>query len=98
MKKVVYSVTRIGKTNSTFKGIGYLTDTDLVIALNSKKNAPYIKVFEDITKYCHPVVNSKDEFKGAYYEIAEVMVTRPDGSQESKEVELNYLVWYKEVE
>jgi len=26
------------------------------------------------------------------------MVTRPDGSKESKEVELNYLVWYKEVE
>ena len=98
MKKVVYSVTRIGKTNSTFKGIGYLTDTDLVIALNSKINKPYVRVFVDITKYCHPVLNSKDEFKGAYYEIAEVDITRPDGSQETREVEVSYLVWYKEVQ
>lgn len=98
MKKVVYSVTRIGKTNSTMNGIGYLADTDLVIALNSKNNTPYVRVFEDITKYCHPVINSKDEYKGAYYEIAEVMVTRPDGSEESKEVELNYIVWYKVLE
>lgn len=33
MKKVVYSVTRYGRTeNFQMKGVGYITDTDLVIA------------------------------------------------------------------
>ena len=95
MKKVVYSVTRVGKTNSTIKGVGYITDEDLVVACNSKNNTPYIRVFEEITKYCHPVVNSQDQYKGAYYEISEVEFTRPDGSKETREIEVNYLVWYK---
>ena len=49
MKKVVYSVTRVGRTeNFQMKGVGYITDTDLVIACVSKNQKPYIDIaFQD---------------------------------------------------
>ena len=49
MKKVVYSVIRFGRTeNFQMKGVGYITDTDLVIACVSKNQKPYsnrIKIY-----------------------------------------------------
>ncbi len=59
MKKVVYSVTRYRIDARTFcpdkiSGLGYITDTDLVIACMSKAGKPYIRVFEDCVKNCHP--------------------------------------------
>ena len=45
MKKVVYAVTRYGKTGQTrVTGLGYITDTDLIIACQSKENKPYISI------------------------------------------------------
>ena len=48
MKKVYYSVKRY-KRNEMIeqKGVGYITDTDLVIACISQNSKPYIRVFED---------------------------------------------------
>lgn len=96
MKKVVYSVTRVGRTeNFQMKGVGYITDTDLVIACVSKNQKPYLRVFEDCIKNCHQIVGTQDEYKGAYYEIREVEFERPDGSKDSRECEINYYIWYK---
>ena len=70
MKKVVYSVTRYGKTGQTkVTGLGYITDTDLIIACQSKENKPYIRVFEDCIKDCHPIPYKPGEHTGGYYEI-----------------------------
>ncbi len=86
MKKVIYSITKLGKTENTkFTGVGYITDEELITANVSKNGKPYIRVFECI-KDCHPVINTKDEYKGAYYEIVEY-----DG----RDIEVNYYVWYK---
>ena len=96
MKKVVYSVTKVGKVeNFSMKGVGYITDTDLVIACNSKAGKPYIRVFEDCIKDCHKVIGTEDEYKGAYYEIREIEFERQDGSKEKRECEINYYIWYK---
>ena len=65
MKKVYYSVTKIGrKENAQMKGIGYITDEDLIIALDSKNNNPYIRIFEETVKYLHSNGRT-NEFKGA---------------------------------
>ena len=46
MKKVVYSVTKLGRNENKLKGIGYLADNDLIIACISNQGKPYIRVFE----------------------------------------------------
>ena len=96
MKKVVYSVTKVGRNeNFKMKGVGYITDTDLVIACMSKNQNPYIRVFEDCIKDCHLISGTQDEFKGAYYEIREIEFERPDGNKEARECEINYYIWFK---
>lgn len=94
MKKVIYSITKLGKNeNKKVTGVGYVTDDELITANVSKNGKPYVRVFECI-KDCHPVINTTDEFKGAYYEIQEYQFEK-NGSYESREIEVNYYVWYK---
>lgn len=95
MKKVVYNVTRY-KRDEIYKisGIGYITEKDLIIACISKNGKPYIRVFEDCIKECHQIVGRDKEYKGEYSEIREVEF-EVKGSYETREVELEYRIWYK---
>ena len=73
MKKVVYSVSRTNRYGSTkMTGLGFVTESDLIIACNGKSGKAYIRVFEDCVKNCHAVPNRPGEFKGTHYEIREV--------------------------
>ena len=95
MKKVVYSISRFSKFGNTkTTGVGFITDSDLIIACVSQKGNPYIRVFEDCVKNCHPVAGKEGEFKGAHYEIREVEVEK-NGSYDTREIEIEYSVWYK---
>lgn len=86
MKKVVFSITRLGKSENTkFSGIGYITDEDLVTAGVSKNGKPYVRIYNCV-KDCHKVAGTEDEFKGAYFELVEY-----DG----RDVEINYYIWFK---
>lgn len=99
MKKVVFSVTRFCKSDSSkLSGLGYITDSDLIIACNSKSNKPYIRVFEDCLRHCSAIPDKPDEFKGSYYEIREIELDSNNGSKDTREVELNYSIWYKIVQ
>ena len=100
MMKVVYSVTKSGKFESKLTGIGFITETDLVIACVSKNGKPYIRIFEDCVKNCHPIAGRENEYRGAHYEIREIEVqTASSGGDdtgiEKREIELNYRIWYK---
>ena len=99
MKKVVYSVQKLGKMeNPKMTGLGYLADKDLVIACISQKGKPYIRVFEGVTEYCHKVVGKDNEFKGYFTEYKEVEVEKDTNgykSIETIEVENEYKIWYK---
>ena len=100
MKKVVYSVTRSGKFESKLTGIGFITESDLVIACMSKNGKPYIRIFEDCIKNCHPIIGRENEYHGAHYEIREIEVQTTNSSgddtgSEKREIELNYRIWYK---
>ena len=54
MKKVVYSISKLNKFGSTkMTGVGFITDSDLIIACVSQKGNPYSRVFEDCVKNCH---------------------------------------------
>ncbi|MBO5042573.1 MAG: hypothetical protein J6D87_06365, partial [Clostridia bacterium] len=78
--------------------LGYITDTDLVIACMSKAGKPYIRVFEDCVKNCHPIPDKQGEYKGAHYEIREVQLDTGKDNYETREIELNYNIWYKFVD
>lgn len=95
MDKIIYSITKIGKKENTkITGIGYATDTDIVVACTSAKSSkPYIRVFEDAVKHCNPV--SSTEFKGFFTEIVEASIEEKNGSTSTREVEVDYLIWYK---
>ena len=104
MKKVVYSVSgnnRYGSIKLT--GLGFITESDLIIACISKKGNAYIRIFEDCVKNCHAVSGRDGEFKGAHYEIREVEFEKKNSSGEStgyetREIEVEYSVWYKLVD
>ena len=99
MKKVVYSVTRYRKDDiDKISGLGYITDTDLVIACMSKAGKPYIRVFEDCVKNCHPIPDKPGEHKGAHYEIREVQIDTGKDNYETRELEFNYNIWFKFVD
>lgn len=96
MKKVIYSITKIGKKENTkFSGIGYITDEDLVTACVSAKGKPYVRVFENAVKHCHLVPDSTSEYKGAFSEIREIELTDEDDKKTLREVETDYLIWFK---
>ena len=104
MQKVVYSVSKLNRFGNTkMTGVGFITDSDLITACVSKKGNAYIRVFEDCVKNCHAVSGRDGEFKGAHYEIREVEVEKKTSSGEStgyetKEIEVEYSVWYKFVD
>ena len=46
MQKVVYSVSKLNRFGNTkMTGVGFITDSDLIIACVSKKGNAYIRVF-----------------------------------------------------
>ena len=95
MQKVVYNVTRYRRDDvHKMSGVGYITEKDLIIACISKNGNPYIRVFEDCVKNCHKIVGKENEYKGDYSEIREVEF-EVKGSYETREIELEYKIWYK---
>ena len=104
MKKVVYSVSRNNRFGSNkLTGVGFIADADLVIACVSKKGNAYIRVFEDCVKNCHAIQGRDGEFKGAHYEIREIEFEKKNSSGEStgietREIEVEYSIWYKLVD
>ena len=99
MKKVVYSVQRVGRFDTPkMSGLGYIVEDNLLISAISQKGKPYIRVFEGVTEYCHKVVGKDDEFKGYFTEYKEVEVEKNTNgykSIETIEVENEYKIWYK---
>lgn len=101
MQKVVYSVSRLNRFGNTkMTGVGFITERDLITACVSKKGNAYIRVFEDCVKNCHAVSGRDGEFKGAHYEIREVEFETKNSSGEStgydtREIEVEYSIWYK---
>lgn len=87
MKKIVYKITKIGKKeNTTFSGIGYITDTDIIVSGITKNNKQCVRIFEDAVKDCHAIINRVDEFKGCFAEYHTV---------NERTIEVDYLIWYK---
>ena len=99
MKKVVYSVQRLGKeVYPKTTGVGYITDSDLVIACLSQKDNPYIRVFDDAVKNCYPIYGRDGEFKGEHTEYKEIEVEKESNgyvSMETIEIQIRYRIWYK---
>jgi len=99
MKKVVYSISRVGRFDTPkMSGLGYVVEGNLLISAISQKGKPYIKVFEGAVEYCHKVVGKENEFKGYFTEYKEVEIEKKTNgyvSLETIEVENEYKIWYK---
>ena len=87
LSKVVFSVKRSNRyDDEPIKGVGYISDSDLIVACMSKNNKPYVRVFENCLKYCKQVIGSEGEYKGTYQEFYEI-------DNESRST--SYDIWYK---
>lgn len=97
MQKVVYSISKVNK-DEKLKGVGYLVDGNLLIPATSSKGNPYIRVFEDVSEKCKPVLNEKDEFKGYIsiaYENIQVFNKEKNHYDTLDYIETTYFIWYK---
>ena len=98
-QKIVFSLTKIGgDENSKQSGSGYIIGTNVYIPCISTSNKMYIKVLEDATNYCHPLINADGQFKGLYTEIVEWDAPAKNGSTDRKEISVDYVLWYKKVD
>ncbi len=96
MKKVVYSVTKYTKGEpQKITGLGFVTNEDLIVACMSRNDKPYIRIFQDCVKDCHPIPDKTGEYKGTFYEIHEIEVETKNGSKDTREIEVEYKIWYK---
>lgn len=88
MIKVYYSLTKLMKDNNIqIKGIGYISDKDLVTcAISNEKKTPYIRIYEDCLRYCNKIQDKTDQFKGMFTEYY-----KKDGN----EYQSTYILWYK---
>ena len=50
MEKVVCSISKVNKDEK--KSVGYFVEWNLLIHATSQKGNAYIKVFENVSKYC----------------------------------------------
>ena len=98
-KKVRYSVSKYQKGGPiTMSGTGYITETDLVIACTNKYGKLYVRIFEDALKYCFPIIDKNNEFKGNVTEYHDITVNVGEDSTEIVEIQTEYKVWYKLVD
>lgn len=96
MQKVVYSISKVNKEKK-MKGVGYLVEGNLLIPSTSSQGNAYIRVFEDVTKYCHATPGT-NEFKGYLpisYENIQVFNKEKNGYDILDYVEVTYFIWYK---
>ena len=99
MKKVVFSITNVrSKSDKKLSGFGYLTEGNLLCPCISKNSKPYIRIFEDVEKRCHPVNGRQDEFQGyVTMYFTEVPVYREkDGSYDIINLLVKNIVLYKD--
>lgn len=105
MQKVVYSVSKVNR-DEKLKGVGYLTEGNLLIPATSQKGNAYIRVFEGVTKKCKPVNETQNEFKDyvdVIYTNVPVFKSVDHDNDENKEgsyeiidqIETTYYVWFK---
>ncbi len=100
MQKVVYLVSKVNREKK-LKGVGYLIEGNLLIPSTSSKGNPYIRVFEDVTKYCHQDPTKKGEYKGyvtVAYENVNIFNKEKDRYETLDYVETTYYVWFKLVD
>ena len=95
MAKVVYCISRRNRDNK-MTGVADLSDGTLCVRANKGREI----VFEDIFKYCHPIINKPNQYKG-YITLAYEDVPVYDKCKNNYKIidymEVGYYVWFKYV-
>ena len=72
MKKVVYSIKKVRKSNEKLSGLGFINDEcTLFCKCVSKNGKQYTRAFDDVDKHCFPIFGKENEYKG-YVSISDV--------------------------
>ena len=92
MIKVAYRLTKVNNFNYVKKGIGMISDSgeDLILYPNTQ----YERVIEDCIRHCYPIIYKSGEFKGTFSQFVDCDFEVKD-SIETKEIEIEYRLWYK---
>lgn len=97
MNKVVFSVSKAGRSESKMSGVGYIDDKNLYIPSISKNGKPYIRVFEDCIK--SPVTEGQYSTTHYEYHTVEFEVTNASKTDkvgiETREICITYFIWFK---
>ncbi len=97
MQKVVFSVSKAGRSQSKVSGVGYIDDKNLYIPSISSKGNAYIRVFEDCIK--RPI--TEGEYSTTHYEFHTVEFEVMNASKtdkvgiETREICVTYFIWFK---
>lgn len=91
MKKVYYSIFKVGDFEHRYKGIAEINDEDLIVTFKNGNQRRY----EDCLRYCHPIPGKPNEFKGTFGEWKEIEVPHKNGGTTTIEIEVTYNLWYK---
>ena len=97
MNKVVFSVSKAGRSESKVSGVGYIDDKNLYIPQLSKKGNAYIRVFED----CIKRQITEGEYSTTFYEFHKVEFEVMNASKtdkvgiETREICVTYFIWFK---
>jgi len=93
MVRVYFSIRRSGRKFSYVKkGYGVIEGNDIVVYHDKTE----VKRYEDCIRYCRPIPNKPHQFSGSYYLIEEVEIDT-GYSYDTREIEVTYDVWYKEI-
>lgn len=97
MNKVVFSVSKAGRSESKVSGVGYIDGQSLYIPAISKKGNAYIREFSDCIK--RPV--TEGEYSTTYYEYHTIEFEVMNASKtdkvgtETREICVTYFIWFK---
>ena len=92
MKKVAFRLTKVNDFNYVKKGIGFISNSneDLILYPNTQ----FERVIEDCIRYCYPIPYRSGEYKGSFTQYVDCNFQVKD-SIETKEIEIEYRLWYK---
>ena len=92
MKKVAFRLTKVNDFNYVKKGVAYISNSgeDLILYPDTQ----FERIFEDCIRYCYPIPYRSGEYKGTFTQFKDCDFEVKD-SIETKEIEIEYRLWYK---
>lgn len=95
-RKVKYNITKFTKKgNFRFYGYGEIDNKNLYTSYTDRNGNVIEHTYENCIKDCHRVLNTTDQFKGAYSEFEEIEFVNEKKQRVNLEIEVCYQIWFR---